>query len=131
MQSITSLKFLRTHRIVKYVINRLSALVSWSITLIDAPPLATMTGWQKVGRVFLVTITLVISSLLMAMLAAIVIFVVQGGRAMLTSMPELLSGLEIIVVSACVNTICVMVLLEIKKADHKLIPPLPPSQGPR
>jgi hypothetical protein len=122
---IAALQFARSHPTLKYVIKPSLALLAWLITLVDAPPLDTMTRKQKVGRVVLVTVTLVVSCLFAAMLASLVIFVMERGHAMLVSRPELLSGLGIILASILVNTICVYALLQIKRADHKLIPPLP------
>jgi hypothetical protein len=107
------------------MLNRSFALLVWLINLFAPPPLASMSVPQKIGRAFLVTLTLVISCILAAMVGGIGIFVVQRGHDMMGSVPELLRGLEIIFAGACVNVICVAVLLQIKRADRKLIPECP------
>jgi hypothetical protein len=111
------------------MINRSITILVWLVNLFDPPPLATMSRAQKIGRIFLVTTTLVISCILTAMLVTLGIFVIERARDLLGSIPKLLDDLGIILVSMIVNAICVIVLLEIKKADGKLIPPPPiPAQ---
>jgi uncharacterized Tic20 family protein len=110
------------------VINQSITILVWLINLFDPPPLASMSQAQKIGRIFLVTITLVISCILTAMLVTVGIFVIERARDLLGSVPKLLDDLGIIFVSMVVNAICVIVLLEIKKTDGKLIPP--PSAQP-
>jgi len=102
--------------------NQAHAILSWLISLFDPPPLKSMTLAQKTGRVFLFCATLVVGSILVAMLGAVGLFVMEKGREM-DSMPEFLNGLCIIAVGIVVNVICVLVLFHIKKADHKLVPP--------
>lgn len=80
-----------------------------------------MSRAQKIGRIFLVGLTLVVGSILAAMLVALGIFVIQRGYAVLGSVPELWNGLEIILVGICVNAVCVAMLLQIKRADRKLM----------
>jgi hypothetical protein len=103
--------------------NRFSEILPWLAHLFNPPPLESMTLTQKVGRVFLVALTLVVICILSAMLGALGIFLAQKAHGMLASTPELLDDLAIIFASMIVNTICVIVLLEIRKADRKLIPP--------
>jgi hypothetical protein len=103
------------------MISQSFATLIWLINLFNPPPLASMSRLQKVGRVFLVTLTLMLSCTLTAMLGAVGIFLIQRERAMLSSMPELLGGLEIIFTGVCVNAICVVVLFQVKKADRKLM----------
>jgi len=107
------------------MINRSVAILAWLIHLFNPPPFASMNRTQKVGRAFLVTLTVLVGCILTAMLGAVGIFVIQRGRDMLGSNAGLLAGLEIIFAGACVNAICVAVLLQIRKAEQKLIPPRP------
>jgi uncharacterized membrane protein YidH (DUF202 family) len=104
------------------MIKRIVALLSWLINLFDPPPLQSMSVNQKTGRVFLLSATLVIGSVLVAMIGAVGLFLVEKGRE-LGDMPELLDGLGIIVIGVIVNAVCVLMLVEIKRTDHKLIPP--------
>lgn len=106
---------------MKALLNRSFAILVWLLNLFNPPPLVLMNRSQKIGRVFLVTLTLVISCTLTAMLGALGIFVIERGRVMLASIPDLLSGLEIIFASISVNAICVAVLLQIRRADRKLM----------
>jgi len=81
-----------------------------------------MTVAQKAGRVLILTATLVIGSIVVAMLGAVGLFVMEKGRE-LGSTPEFFNGLAIIAVGILVNAACLAVLLHMKHADHKLIPP--------
>jgi hypothetical protein len=107
------------------MLNSSFALLAWLINLFAPPPLASMSLAQKLSRSFLVTLTLVVICILTTMLGAVGIFMIERGRNMLGSVPELLRGLEIIFTGICVNAICVAVLLQIKKADRKLMPVWP------
>jgi hypothetical protein len=111
--------------------NRSSDVLAWLAHLFNPPPLESMTFAQKVGRVFLVALTMVVICILTAMLGALGIFLVQKAHGMLSSAPELLDDLGIIFASMIVNTICVIALLEIRKADRKLIPPPETKPGPQ
>jgi len=77
---------------------------------------------QKIGRVVLLTSTLVVGSVLVAMLGALGLYLVERGREM-DNAPELLNGAGIILLGIAVNATCVIILLQIKKADNKLLPP--------
>ena len=77
---------------------------------------------QRAGRVFMMTLTLVIASILFAMGGAIGLYVMERGRE-LRDTPEFYHGLLIILLGIGVNTACIFVLLQIKKADTKLLPP--------
>ena len=103
------------------VLTHLFSILTWPINLFNPPALGSMSSMQKIGRIFLVTITLVVSCILLAMLGALGIFIVERGHAMISNTPELISDLGIIFVSVSVNALCVMVLLQIRKADHKLM----------
>jgi hypothetical protein len=100
-------------------------ILSWLLNLFDPPPLVSMTFAQKVGRVVLLSGTLVVGSILVAMIGALGLYLMEKGRE-LGNTPEFLQGLGIIVVGIVVNTICVLVLIQLKHADHKLIPPTRP-----
>ncbi len=82
-----------------------------------------MSVWQKVGRVFLFTTTVVVLCILLSMLAAATIFTTQHARRAIDNTPEFMNAIGIILVSMLVNTLCVMGLLAIRRADHKLVPP--------
>jgi len=77
---------------------------------------------QKAGRVILLSTTLVVASILVAMLGALGLFVMEWGREM-GNAPEFVNGIGIIFVGICVNAACVIVLVQLKKADNKLVPP--------
>ena len=101
---------------------RTAALLFWMLNLFNPPPLTAMTTTQKAGRVLLLSATLVIGSVLVAMLGALGLFVMERGREM-GSTPEFFKGIGIILVGIAVNVACVVVLIHIKKADNKLVPP--------
>jgi len=104
------------------MIKRIVALLSWLLNLFDPPPLKSMSLAQKTGRVLILSGTLVIGSIVVAMLGALGLFLVEKGREM-GDMPELFDGLGVIVIGVIVNVVCVLMLVQIKHADHKLIPP--------
>ena len=81
-----------------------------------------MTTAQKAGRVIALTSTVVVGSIIVAMLGALGLYLVQKGRE-IGSTPELLKGLGIIFVGVIVNVVCAFILLQIKRADAKLVPP--------
>jgi len=99
------------------------SILAWLFDLFDPPPLRSMSRAQKIGRAFLLTGTLVVVCILTAMLGAVGVFIFQREHDMAGSIRDLLRDLGIIFVSMVVNTICVIVLLQIKKADRKLIQP--------
>jgi hypothetical protein len=111
--------------------NRSFSILDWLIHLFAPPPLASMTQAQKVGRVFVFTIALVVICILLSMFAAAGIFTLEHMRKMAGGSSELLSDLGIILVSMLVNTLCVIVLLEVRKADRKLIPPMETPVEPK
>ena len=81
-----------------------------------------MTLSQKVGRVILLSGTLVVGSILVAMLGALGLYLVERGRELGDS-PEFYKGIVIILTGIVVNTFCVLILVQLKRVDHKLIPP--------
>jgi len=101
------------------------SLFSWLLYLFNPPPLETMSLRQKIGRVCLITVTLVVSCILFSMVMALGIFLVERSRAMLANTPELINGLAILLVSLGVNAVCVIILFQIRKTDRKLMPPQP------
>jgi uncharacterized membrane protein YidH (DUF202 family) len=103
---------------------RIAALLVWLMNLFDPPPLVTMTFRQKVGRVLLLSGTLVVGSILVAMIGALGLYLMERGRE-LGSTPEFFNGLVIVLIGVVVNTVCVLALVQIKRVDHKLIPPNP------
>jgi len=111
---------------------RSTATLGWLISLINPPPLRTMTRVQKVARVFVFTMVLLMICILSSMLAAAGIFILQHASHMFSGFSELIGDLGIIFFSMVVNALCVMVLLKIKAADQSLIPPkeTPPASKP-
>ncbi len=101
------------------------SFLGWLINLFDPPPLASLTFAQKIGRVVMLSITLVIGSILVAMVGALGLYLMERGRE-LASTPEFFSGLGVLLVGAGVNSICLAILFQVKKADHKLVPPKQP-----
>jgi len=106
---------------LKYIFS----ILTWLLNLFDPPPLNSMTFVQKAGRVFLLSGTLVVGSILVAMIGALGLYLMEKGRE-LGNRPEFFQGVAIIVTGIVVNTICVLVLIQLKNADHKLIPPTRP-----
>jgi uncharacterized membrane protein YidH (DUF202 family) len=98
------------------------AMLAWLIHLFNPPPLNSMTFGQKAGRVVLFTATLIVGSVLVAMLGALGLFVMERSREM-GRKPEFFNGACIILAGIVVNVTCLTVLLHIKKADNKLVPP--------
>lgn len=105
----------------------ITAILTWLLNLFDPPPLKSMTVSQKVGRVVLLSGTLVIGSILVAMISALGLYIMERGRE-LGNTPEFYKGLVIILTGIVVNTFCVLILVQLKRADHKLIPPTRPEE---
>jgi hypothetical protein len=95
--------------------------LSWWLNLFNPPPLAAMTRGQKIGRIMFVSVSLIVSCVLLSMIGAMTIFLVERGTRMLRDIPELMSGLEILLVSAVVNTFCVSVIIHLRNVDRKLM----------
>jgi uncharacterized membrane protein YidH (DUF202 family) len=104
------------------MIKRSLAILPWVINLFNPPPLNSMTFNQKVGRVLLFTTTLIVGSIVVAMVGALGVYIIERGRE-LGSSAELLKGAAIVLVGIVVNVVCVVVLVHLKNADHKLVPP--------
>jgi uncharacterized membrane protein YidH (DUF202 family) len=107
---------------IKKLLSPIFSLGGWLINLFDPPPLSSMNLRQKTGRVILLSATLVIGSILVAMLGALGLYLMERGRE-LGSTPEFFNGVAIIFVGVGVNAVCFLVLIQIKKADTKLVPP--------
>ena len=80
-----------------------------------------MNWLQKIGRILLVSVTLVVTSILVSMLAALGCFLFERGRQIILSVPQLFDGILIIAVGLSVNLLCIRVLLAVVKADRKLM----------
>ncbi len=100
----------------------LASLVIWLMELFNPPPLRSMTLFQKTGRILLFTAALVIACILFAMAGALGLYLMERGRE-LRDTPQFYHGLLIVLVGLGVNVGCVFVLMQIKKADTKLVPP--------
>jgi hypothetical protein len=79
-----------------------------------------MTLGQKIGRIFCVSLTLVLISVLAAMTVACILFVLEHGVRISNTIPEFLSGLGIILAGLIVNVICVGLLFQIRMIDSKI-----------
>jgi hypothetical protein len=107
---------------IKPFLDPLISLAGWLMELFNPPPLKSMTLFQKTGRILLFTLSLVIGSILFAMVGALGLYLMERGRE-LRDVPQFYHGLMIVMVGVAVNVGCVFVLLQIKKADTKLLPP--------
>ena len=108
---------------------RSSSILDWLMHLFNPPPRQTMSFAQKLGRIVLFCTTLIVLSILLSMAAAVGIFAFEHAHHMIMSTPELLDQVCIIFIGMLVNTLCVMALLAVRRADHKLVPPEPPKSG--
>jgi hypothetical protein len=107
---------------IKPFLDPLVSLAGWLMELFNPPPLSSMNLAQKTGRILLFTAALVIASILFAMVGALGLYLMERGRE-LGDVPQFYHGLLIVTVGVAVNVGCVFVLLQIKKADTKLLPP--------
>jgi hypothetical protein len=108
--------------VIKHFLSPLTSLASWVIELFNPPPLKSLNAAQKTGRVLLFSAVLVIASIVFAMVGAVGLYLLERGRE-LGDTPQFYHGLMIVLVGIAVNLGCVFVLLQIKKADTKLVPP--------
>ena len=83
-----------------------------------------MTHAQKLGRILLFSVTAIMICIISSMLASVGIFAFQRMLHASGSLSKLAVDIGIVFVSMMVNTVCVIVLLAVSKADRKLIPPL-------
>jgi len=109
--------------VIKRFFSPLIALVVWLMELFNPPPLKSMTVVQKTWRILLFSGVLVIASIVFAMIGAVGLYLMERGRELGDS-PQFYHGLAIMMVGIVVNFGCVLVLLQIKKADTKLVPPV-------
>ena len=107
---------------IKPFFSPLISLADWLMELFNPPPLGSMNVTQKTGRVLLFSGTLVIASIVFAMVGAVGLYLLERGRE-LRDVPQFYHGLLIVLIGIAVNVACVFVLLQIKKADTKLVPP--------
>jgi ABC-type anion transport system duplicated permease subunit len=90
--------------------------------LFNPPPRRSLTLLQKVGRVLLVTVTLVTLCIISSLVLALAVFVLQRSHEVLIGVPQLINVLTILAVSIGVNIVCVRMLFEIRRLDRRLIP---------
>jgi hypothetical protein len=90
--------------------------------LFNPPPRRSLTLPQKLGRVLLVTITLVTICIISSLVLALAVFVLQRSHEVLIGIPQLINVLTILAVSIGVNIVCVRMLFEIRRLDRRLIP---------
>ena len=114
--------YLVKHPGIKRFFAPLISLAAWLLNLFNPPPLESMNVAQRTGRVFVLALTVVIGSILFAMVGTLGLYVMERGRE-LRDTPQFYHGLVIVLVGIAVNVGCVFVLLQIKKADTKLMPP--------
>jgi hypothetical protein len=104
-------------------VKHLFSIGPWLMELFNPPLRESLSLRQKIGRVLLVTVTLVTLSIIMALVLALVLYAYQFGGNVLMAEPQLTRGLEILAVSVAVNVVCVLVLLQVKRLDQRLVPP--------
>ncbi len=76
--------------------------------------------FQRTGRVLLLTATMVIASILFAMIGALGLYFMERARE-LRDTPHFYQGLITLLIGLAVNISCVIILLQIKKVDQKLM----------
>ena len=108
-----------------------ASLGHWLLALFNAPPRASMTFAQKVGRVFLVTGALFTFSIFSALFLALAVFLFQRMETGQAGGYPLVKILAILLDSALVNVVCVFILLQIKRLDETLIPPSDNAARPK
>jgi biotin transporter BioY len=81
-----------------------------------------MSYLQRASRVLVFTLALVIASIIFAVVGTVGLYIMERGRE-LRDTPQFYHGLLIVLVGIAVNVGCVFVLLQIKRADTKLLPP--------
>jgi hypothetical protein len=97
------------------------SILGWLLDLFNAPPRESMTRRQKVGRMLLVSGTLVILCILGAMVGAVGIFVLQRLSRALSQNSDLWNTAAVIIVGVGVNALCVFILFQVKKFDRRLM----------
>ena len=105
---------------------QISSLLDWLGRIFNPPPLASLSTRQKLGRVALISVTIVTLCIILAMILSAAIFIVQW-------VPELFRNVfttdfsiaakmaGIVVLSIVVNSICVFILLQVRRLDRELM----------
>jgi ABC-type anion transport system duplicated permease subunit len=101
----------------------------WLMELFNPPLRDSLSIGQKMGRVILVTATLVTLSIIVALALALVCFAYEYGSNTLARVPHLARAVEILTCSIAVNFVSVMVLLQVKRVDQRLVPPVQPLKA--
>jgi uncharacterized protein involved in cysteine biosynthesis len=101
---------------------RFISIGPWLLELINPPPRNSLSVLQKMGRVLLVTVTLITLCVISALLVSLVFFAWQRSRDVLMGIPQFVNVLKILGASVVVNAVCIMMLFKIKRLDRKLIP---------
>jgi hypothetical protein len=99
----------------------LRSISVWLMELFNPPRRSEMTLRQKIGRIALITTTLITLSILVALELDLVLYTVHA----IANIPYLANALEILGASIVVNIGCVMVLLKIRRLDQQLMQPPP------
>ncbi|MCE0497124.1 MAG: hypothetical protein LV481_04170 [Methylacidiphilales bacterium] len=97
------------------------SILAWLLELFNAPPRATMTHRQKLGRMLLVSGTLIVLCILVAMAGTVGLFVAEKISRALDNIPDLWTTLGIFFVGITVNAGCVYLLFQVKKLDRNLM----------
>ena len=109
---------------VRYIFS----LGPWLLELFNPPLRESLTLGQKMGRVLLVTATLVTLSIITALILALACYAYEFGSNTLARVPHLAEAVEILVCSIAVNFVSVMVLFQVKRVDQRLVPPVRPLE---
>ncbi len=115
-------------KLVTQILHHLYLIITWLTDLFNAPPRLEMNYRQKIGRILLVTGTMVVVSILTAMAAALGIFVFERIFRAIKNIPNLWDTTWIITVGILVNALCVYVLFLVRRLDRKLM--LGPGETP-
>jgi hypothetical protein len=110
---------------------RVASLGRWLLALFNAPPRASMTLLQKVGRIFLVTLSLFTFSVFSGLVLALALFLFERIASGKIGDYPMAKVLAILLDSVLVNVVCVFILLQIKRLDETLIPPADSAGGPK
>ena len=109
------------HRWSHEVVKMVASIPAWLLELFNPPLRDSLSIGQKVGRVLLITMTLVTLSIIVALVLALLLFGYDSGRDLAAHTPHLTGALKILAVSLVVNTICIKVLFQLKRLDERLM----------
>lgn len=103
--------------------DRLMTPVELFLRLFNPPPLESLTVGQKIGRIFLITVSLTILCIFTAVMLALILYTIHAVPILWSDSKSIgfKHLLAIISASAMVNTLCVLALLQIKKLDRALL----------